>query len=96
MKIFLLLILSLGLSESVFADSTEGYKIMNYCVNENNNRIQLWKKEHSKSKKWGVRKCIDFLGFDCHWYVDNNGQTMKAVDGDTANKSFINKCNEKR
>ena len=52
MQKFLLLALLLGLPSHLFADdSKSGYKQEKSCVNEHR-KFSLWKKEHTKSKKY--------------------------------------------
>ena len=82
MKKLLLLPLLLGLPSPLFADSTDGYKQEEYCGNENNARVYLYKKQGSNSEKWGVQSCSN--NSSCSW-------ADKAVSYDTA----VDKYNEK-
>ena len=83
MKKFLLLALLLGFPSPLLANSTSGYKEVEYCDMDElgNAYIQLMKKEDANSKKWGVYSCSDS---SCSW-------ADKAVSYDTA----VDKYNEK-
>ena len=110
MKLLLLLPLLLGLPGPLFAgDSTDGYKLMEekklykkpkgYGEYEDKKKIyakcQLWKKDHTQSKKWGTRKgriIKDGMGGNNPFYGGFKFSWMeKAVDYQTADNAF-NQC----
>ena len=88
MKKILLLGLLLGLPSPLFAsDSTDGYKKMDSCIN--NEKHYLAKKENSNSKKWGTYACdydtVFGITTNCQWF-------SKAVSYDEANSDYEGLC----
>ena len=96
MKKFLLLALLLGLPSPLFALPTDGYKKMKFCYFPNSPKQarkykhSLWKKEHTKSKKWGTLGCkydpLFRISTNCRWRA-------KAVSYDEANSEYQRGCN---
>ena len=101
MKKFLLLALLLGLPSPLFAGPTDGYKKMDRCYfpdspkQDRKYKHSLWKKEHTKSKKWGTRKgrkMKDGMGGNNPFYGGMKSSWMeKAVDYQTAYNAY-NQC----
>ena len=97
MKKFLLLALLLGLPSPLFALPTDGYKKMEVCYFPNSPKQarkykhSVWKKEHTKSKKWGSYACVYDPKFRksvyCKWQT-------KAVSYDEANKNYQYLCRQ--
>ena len=100
MKIFLLLAFLLGLPSPLFAEgSTSGYKKMEACYwpdrpkQKREYKYSLWKKEHTKSKKWGTLEC-EYNPFfrkssNCKWRT-------KAASYDEANYEYQMACGRGR
>ena len=88
MKKFFLLALLLGLPSPLFAgNSTSGYKEMDKCITNSTKEFKatLWKKEDSKSKKWGSYLCPT-NGFDSCWW------RVKDVSYTEAHSQFEDDC----
>ena len=94
MKKFLLLALLLGLPSPLFADmSTSGYKKMESCKWRDRQKISLWKKEHTKSKKWGTYVC-DLKGHPPFMICTNSRWIIKGVPYDKANNNYEGSCKQ--
>ncbi len=88
MRLFFLLPLLIAVPSPLFAsDSTDGYKKMDSCIN--NEKHYLAKKENSNSKKWGTYTCP--LDADC-WNKDGGIWMYKGVSYDDANSDYEFRC----
>ena len=98
MKKFLLLAFLLGLPSPLFAAPTDGYKKMEACYwpepkQKSKQKISLWKKEHTKSKKWGTYVC-DLKGHPPFMICTNSRWIIKGVPYDKANNNYEGSCKQ--
>ena len=97
MKKFLLLVLLIGLPGPLFAEeknSTSGYKKMESCKWRDKQKISLWKKEHTKSKKWGTYVCDLKPGIFNKYMCTNNQWIIKGEPYDKAYNVYTYGCKE--
>ena len=75
-------------------NSTSGYKKMESCKWRDRQKISLWKKKHTKSKKWGTYVCELKPGIFNKYMCTNNRWIIKDVPYDKANNYYEGSCKQ--